>query len=54
MKRAIQKELETPLGRRVLRGEIRDGQTVAIDVQGGDLTFAPKATEHAETTGAAV
>ncbi|MDQ2663491.1 MAG: ATP-dependent chaperone ClpB [Candidatus Eremiobacteraeota bacterium] len=31
LKRAIQKELETPLGRKILAGEIRDGQTVRVD-----------------------
>jgi len=31
LKRAIQKELETPIGRLLLRGEVRDGQTVMVD-----------------------
>jgi len=31
LKRAIQKEIETPLARRLLKGELRDGQTVDVD-----------------------
>ncbi|MEO6834873.1 MAG: ATP-dependent chaperone ClpB [Candidatus Tumulicola sp.] len=42
LKRTIQKELETPLGRKILGGEIGDGDTVAVgfDNVRGDLTFA--------------
>src|SRR5260370_24661790 len=45
LKRAIQKKIETPLGRLLLRGEVRDGQTVLIDAdrETGDLRFAPEA-----------
>jgi ATP-dependent Clp protease ATP-binding subunit ClpB len=41
LKRAVQRELETPLGRRILGGEIRDGQNVYVDYDEnkGDLTF---------------
>jgi ATP-dependent Clp protease ATP-binding subunit ClpB len=31
LKRTIQKELETPLGRKILGGEVRDGETVFVD-----------------------
>ncbi len=41
LKRAIQKELETPIGRRILAGEIRDGQNVEVDWRDGHLTFTP-------------
>ena len=44
LKRTIQKELETPLGRRILAGEINDGDTVQVgfnDVN-GELTFETK------------
>jgi ATP-dependent Clp protease ATP-binding subunit ClpB len=42
LKRAIQKKVETPLGRLILKGEIRDGQRLLVDVDGkGELTFAP-------------
>jgi ATP-dependent Clp protease ATP-binding subunit ClpB len=54
LKRAIQKEIETRLGRLILKGEVRDGQTVVIeyDAAGGELTFtttAVPATEQAVT-----
>jgi ATP-dependent Clp protease ATP-binding subunit ClpB len=41
LKRTIQKEIETPLGRRLLQGEIRDGQTVEVDYDPArrELTF---------------
>jgi ATP-dependent Clp protease ATP-binding subunit ClpB len=43
LKRAIQKELETPLARKLLAGEIRDGMRVRIDHERayGGLTFEP-------------
>ncbi|MBV8244365.1 MAG: ATP-dependent chaperone ClpB [Candidatus Eremiobacteraeota bacterium] len=31
LKRTIQKEVETPLGRKIVAGEVRDGQTVDVD-----------------------
>ncbi|MCG3160891.1 MAG: Chaperone protein ClpB [Acidobacteria bacterium] len=42
LKRAIQREIETPLGRRILKGEARDGQTVMVDLDpaSGELKFA--------------
>src|SRR4030095_7092017 len=47
LKRAIQKEIETPLARLMLKGEIRDGQTVVVDYdsKGAKLTFTPKLVE---------
>jgi ATP-dependent Clp protease ATP-binding subunit ClpB len=39
LKRAIQKELETPLARKLVAGEIRDGQKVLIDVRSGGMVF---------------
>jgi ATP-dependent Clp protease ATP-binding subunit ClpB len=42
LKRTIQKELETPIGRKILAGEINDGDTVDVgfdDIR-GELTFA--------------
>jgi ATP-dependent Clp protease ATP-binding subunit ClpB len=43
LKRAIQKELETALGLKLLKGEVRDGQTVRIDYDEKKqvLTFTP-------------
>ncbi len=42
LKRAIQKELETPLGRKILAGEVREGQKVVVDYDDirGELTFS--------------
>ena len=41
LKRAIQREIETPLAKRLLAGEVRPGQTVWIDVdaEGSSLAF---------------
>ncbi|MGE0128564.1 MAG: ATP-dependent chaperone ClpB [Blastocatellales bacterium] len=45
LKRAIQREIETPLGRRILKGEVRDGQTVLVDFDpaSGELKFTVRA-----------
>jgi ATP-dependent Clp protease ATP-binding subunit ClpB len=51
LKRAIQKELETPIGRRLLAGEIRDGDKVIVDFKGGEFTFSTNPAERAETVG---
>ncbi|HKB68924.1 MAG TPA: ATP-dependent chaperone ClpB [Pyrinomonadaceae bacterium] len=51
LKRAIQKELETPIGRRLLAGEIRDSDKVVVDWKDGEFTFSTKSTERAETVG---
>jgi ATP-dependent Clp protease ATP-binding subunit ClpB len=44
LKRAIQKKIETPLGRLLIRGAVHDGQTVMVDAAGetGDLVFTPE------------
>ena len=41
LKRTIQKELETPIGRKILAGEINEGETVEVgfDENRGELTF---------------
>jgi ATP-dependent Clp protease ATP-binding subunit ClpB len=40
LKRAIQKKIETPLGRLLLQGAVKDGQTVTVDAgDGGELSF---------------
>jgi ATP-dependent Clp protease ATP-binding subunit ClpB len=44
LKRAIQRELETAIARRILGGEIRDGQTVYVDADAdGALRFEVRA-----------
>jgi ATP-dependent Clp protease ATP-binding subunit ClpB len=40
LKRAIQKKIETPLGRLMLQGTVKDGQAVTVDEgRDGELTF---------------
>jgi ATP-dependent Clp protease ATP-binding subunit ClpB len=43
LKRALQREVETPLGRKILAGEVTDGQRVYVDYDStrGELTFSP-------------
>ena len=50
LKRTIQRELETPLARKILAGEILEGMTVRIDydVDRGELTFAGEPTVRFE------
>jgi ATP-dependent Clp protease ATP-binding subunit ClpB len=47
LKRLIQKEIETTLGRLMLKGEIKDGQTITVDFdrEREALTFTPKPAE---------
>jgi ATP-dependent Clp protease ATP-binding subunit ClpB len=49
LKRVIQKEVETELAKRLLAGQVRDGQTVVVDYDraAGRLTFTAKATAPA-------
>ncbi|MBV9083799.1 MAG: ATP-dependent chaperone ClpB [Acidobacteriaceae bacterium] len=50
LKRAIQREIETPLAKKILGGEVREGQTVVIDADraGSGLSFRPETREPAE------
>src|SRR5205823_438584 len=43
LKRVIQREVETALAKRLLAGQVRDGQTVVVDYNrdDGKLTFTP-------------
>ena len=52
LKRAIQKELETPIGRRLLAGEIRDGNKVIVHWKDDQFTFSTKGAARAGTVGA--
>jgi ATP-dependent Clp protease ATP-binding subunit ClpB len=54
LKRAIQREIETPLGRRILKGEVRDGQTVTVDFDrdSGELIFTTEAVSAKEQVAA--
>ena len=48
LRRAIQRELETEISRRLLRGEIPPGSTVAVDFRDGRFTFEAAAPAPAE------
>ncbi|MEO8052115.1 MAG: ATP-dependent chaperone ClpB [Acidobacteriota bacterium] len=51
LKRAIQKEVETPLARRLVGGEIRDGQKVHVDLnKDHQLTFGIESVAHVEAS----
>jgi len=43
LRRAIERYVENPLSTQVLRGEFNEGDTVVVDVEGDELTFASKA-----------
>jgi ATP-dependent Clp protease ATP-binding subunit ClpB len=53
LKRAIQKEVETQLARLILKGDVRDGQTVQVDYDAhlGALHFAPIEEEETVPAG---
>jgi ATP-dependent Clp protease ATP-binding subunit ClpB len=56
LKRAIQREVETALARRILQGEVRDGQRVLVDYDRakGELTFQAQGGGKREEAEAAV
>ncbi|HZQ99230.1 MAG TPA: AAA family ATPase [Chloroflexota bacterium] len=39
LRRTIQRQIENPLSRKLLRGEVKEGTTVVVDVEGGGLAF---------------
>ena len=39
LKRAIQKELETPIAKRILQGTFQDGNTIFVDIENERLSF---------------
>jgi len=43
LKRAIQRDLLNPLAQALLKGDIRDGQKVRVEVKNGEFTFSPQA-----------
>jgi ATP-dependent Clp protease ATP-binding subunit ClpB len=55
LKRTIQREIETALGRLLLQGKVRDGQHVRVDYDPGrgELTFEARAAAPAEGPAAA-
>jgi ATP-dependent Clp protease ATP-binding subunit ClpB len=42
LKRVIQRSLQNPLAQKLLAGEVGDGDTVQVTVEGGALAFVPK------------
>jgi len=51
LKRAIQKEVETPMARRLVTGEIRDGQNVRVDLgDDQELSFQIESIARAEAS----
>ena len=51
LKRAIQKEVETPLARRLVAGEVRDGQNVRVNLgPDHELTFEVESAARAEAS----
>jgi ATP-dependent Clp protease ATP-binding subunit ClpB len=50
LKRAIQKEIETPLARKLVAGDIRDGQSVHVDLRNHQLTFDVESAVHADAS----
>ncbi len=43
----IQRELETALGRKLIAGEVRDGQKVIVDATAKGLEFKPQPLKQA-------
>ncbi len=44
LKRLIQQELETPIARMLVKGELRDGDTASVDVKDGGIIVVPVVT----------
>jgi ATP-dependent Clp protease ATP-binding subunit ClpB len=47
LKRLLQRELETRIGRKLIAGEIQDGSVVRVDIEGGALKIDSKAPQPA-------
>ncbi|MBS1823945.1 MAG: AAA family ATPase, partial [Acidobacteria bacterium] len=47
LKRAIQREIETPLARLLLSGQVRERQTVLVEMDRGELRFTAQAQQPA-------
>src|SRR5262245_32488576 len=45
LKRLIQQELETPLARQLVKGELRDGDTATVDVKNKVIVIVPTVTK---------
>ncbi|SLM48847.1 protein disaggregation chaperone [Nitrospira japonica] len=47
LKRLIQQEIETPIARQLVKGELRDGDTAAVDLKGDRIVIVPLAGSEA-------
>ena len=45
LRRAIQRHVETPLSREVLKGSFGEGDTIAVDLERGKLTFRKRSSK---------
>jgi len=45
LKRLIQQEIETPMARQLVKGELRDGETAIVDLQNQNIVIVPTVTE---------
>jgi len=43
LKRLIQQEIETPMARQLVKGELRDGDTATVDLKGQQIVIVPTA-----------
>jgi ATP-dependent Clp protease ATP-binding subunit ClpB len=50
LKRAIQKEVETPLARKLVAGEVRDGQKVVVDERDREMVIEVESAKRAEAS----
>jgi ATP-dependent Clp protease ATP-binding subunit ClpB len=50
LKRTIQRRVQNPLAMKLLQGEFKPGNTIAVDFVKGEFTFAAKKPEPAEVT----
>jgi ATP-dependent Clp protease ATP-binding subunit ClpB len=41
LKRLIQQDIETPMARQLIKGELRDGDTATVDVKDGQVVIVP-------------
>ncbi len=46
LKRLIQQELETPIARLLVKGELRDGDTASVDLKNDQLVLVPTVTQE--------
>lgn len=46
LKRLIQQELETPIARQLVKGELRDGDTAMVDVKNNGIVIVPTVTKE--------